>query len=263
MTDAARKIGSNVTTVSRRIQRLSDEMPDQIVTRTKDGWALTQHGSALVELAEEFDTRLADLNRSVASEGGAARRINLNTTDFLMSNCLVPFLDKFVASSDRVDLDISVSDKNISLAYGEADLVLRMSRPTEGRLIGKQIGAIKMGFFRNGASTSRDWIGLPPELDWTPEMVGATAFFGRPPKMRLPTFASLQAAAQVTGLGCVLPTFQVAAGSPLVRLNACSSSVIRELWIVFHETRRKDPSVRQVADWVESCVKDMHLSPLR
>ncbi|MGO4916183.1 LysR family transcriptional regulator [Pseudogemmobacter sp. W21_MBD1_M6] len=264
MSDAARNIGTNVTTVSRRIQRLSEGTNEQIVTRTKTGWALTGHGAALVELAEEFDSRLAELNAGVLQEDTALRRISISTIEFLMHECLIPFLPLFQETCPNVELDIITSDKTVSLAYGEADLSVRLGRPTEGRLIGKQIGEVPIGFFRNEGSTNPDWVGLPRELDWTAEMQAAEAFFGRPPKIRLQTFQAIVSAADITGLGCVAPGFQVPEGANLRPLLGAQGegqcSVTREIWLVFHETRRKDPTLRRVADWIEHCFKSMHLS---
>lgn len=264
MSDAARNIGTNVTTVSRRIQRLSEGSNEQIVTRTKTGWALTGHGAALVALAEEFDSRLADLNAGVLPEDTAPRRISISTIEFLMHECLIPFLPQFQETCPNVELDIMTGDKTLSLAYGEADLSIRFGRPTEGRLIGKQIGEVPITVFRNQGSTDPEWVGLPRELDWTPEMQWAEAFFGRPPKIRLQTFQSIIQAAELTGLGCVAPTFQVPAGTQLCPLQGTKergqAGVKREVWLVFHETRRKDPALRRVADWIELCFKSVQFS---
>jgi DNA-binding transcriptional LysR family regulator len=264
MSDAARNIGTNVTTVSRRIQRLSEGTNEQIVTRTKNGWALTGHGAALVQLAEEFDSRLAELNAGVPQTDMAPRRICISTIEFLMNDCLVPFLPAFQDTCPNVELDIIAGDKTVSLAYGEADVSIRLNRPTEGRLIGKQIGTVPTGCFRNEGSFDPDWIGLPRELDWTPEMQCAQAFFGRPPSLRLQTFQSIVKAAKLTGMGCIAPAFLLPEGESLRSLRgtkgAVHCTVEREVWLVFHETRRKDTALRQVADWIEYCFKSMQLA---
>ena len=58
MTAAARSLGTNTATVSRRIERLSDTLGMPAFVKTSDGWRPSEAVSSLISLAQSFDGEL-------------------------------------------------------------------------------------------------------------------------------------------------------------------------------------------------------------
>ena len=253
MTAAARSLDTNTATVSRHIHRMTELYGTVLFVKKKTRWELTKEGEALVRVIETFEKGLHDLDRNNGLALTSGRTVKVATVDFLCTTHLVPRLDTFVQNNPGLGVDFVCSDTRVSLAYGEADVSVRMSRPQEGRLVGRKTAEIGMSPYRSTNSDARDWIGLGEELDWTPEMRLARDVFGRPPVIRVQSFDAIRRAASSTGLGCVIPDAMAQPELGLERMSATEGPISREIWVIYHETRKMDPVVRLTADWIHRC----------
>ena len=102
-----------------------------------------------------------------------------------------------------------------------------------------------------GTEPTDNWIGLPSELDWTPEMKNGRAHFGTEPTLRLPSFRAILCGVESTGFAGIAPQIMAQAHSSLRLLQTASNMRMRELWLVFHETRKNDASIRETSKWIE------------
>jgi len=146
---------------------------------------------------------------------------------------------------------LNATDRNISLAFGEADIALRLSRPIEGRLIARRIANIEIAPYGPKEVKTKDWIGLPIELDWTPEMKNALAFYGREPSFRLSSFSSILIAMAETGLSGIAPEFMARNYPQFEQLQTHDDIPVRELWMLVHETRKNESALRNTCKWIE------------
>lgn len=252
MTAAAKSLDTNTATVSRHIHKMTEIYGTVLFVKKKSRWELTREGEALVRVIETFEKGLHDLDRNNGLELTAGRTVKIATVEFLSETFLMPGLGDLIDENPGLSAEIACSDTRVSLAYGEADVSVRLSRPQEGRLVGRKSGEVVMTAYRPHGSTSRDWVGLGEELEWTPEMRLSKEVFGRPPLMRVHSFRAMQAAALSGGLGCVVPS-HMAAETPELEPVAGYAPAVREVWVIYHETRKMDPVVRLAADWVHRC----------
>jgi DNA-binding transcriptional LysR family regulator len=65
---AARSLGVNHTTVSRRIQALERDLGVQLFTRNKIGFELTEAGLQLQDIAHQVESQINGINKNISSE---------------------------------------------------------------------------------------------------------------------------------------------------------------------------------------------------
>ncbi|MEM7438035.1 MAG: LysR family transcriptional regulator [Pseudomonadota bacterium] len=250
MSQAAKHLNTNVATVSRRIHRINEAAGAILFLKGKTDWELTDEGRQVYDLASRFSDDLRTFSAELAEVESTERTVRITAVEFLVNEVLPQTIPDFLASHPNIKLEISASDQKLSLAYGEADIALRLTRPTEGRLVARRVADIPMGIW--GTGPSKDWIGLPSELDWTPEMKNGRAFFGRPPALRVPSYRAILAAIGTTGLAGIAPALMAQKEPTLKLLQPEMAMRTRELWILFHETRKNDPIIRETSRWLET-----------
>lgn len=250
MSQAAKHLNTNTATVSRRIHRVNEEAGAILFHKGKNDWELTEEGKRVFDLAARFSDELTTFSAELAEVESTERVVRITAVEFLVNEVLTKTLPDFHRAHPNIQLEISASDQKLSLAYGEADIALRLIRPTEGRLVARRIADIRMGVWGHPGAT--DWIGLPSELDWTPEMKNGRSHFNRPPAMRLASFQAILTAAEATGLAGIAPAMMATGHPNLHNLQAKSSMRNRELWMLFHETRNNDPIIRETCRWLEA-----------
>lgn len=256
MSLAARHLRTNTATVSRRIRRINETNTTPLFQRGQNDWELTPTGQQIFKLASRFSDDLMAF-ASVRADGETAhRKIRVTALEFLVSEILAPALPGFMSESHNISLELNATEQKQSLAFGEADIALRLFRPTEGRLVARCICRIPMGFW--GRAASQDWIGLPGNLDWTSEMRAGHALFGRPPKLRLSSFNAILEGVERLPLAGVAPRFMAQRRTGLQLFPQPQEEVEpKELWMIFHERSKNDLQVREVCRWIEASVSNL------
>jgi DNA-binding transcriptional LysR family regulator len=149
---AARATGTSQPTIGRHIAALQAALGVSLFTRTINGMQLTDAGLDLLPAATEM--RDAALRLGFAAEGrtevaGGTVRI---TASRVVSQTLLPGI---VADMRRVDPSIAIelvpSDSSENLLYREADIALRMYRPTQLDVITRLVAMVPLGLYATTA----------------------------------------------------------------------------------------------------------------
>ncbi len=252
LVSAAKILNTNPTTVSRHVKRLSETYQRTLVSRTSNGeWSMTEHGKAFAKTARLCQNEIARLGGP--DEEMEQQTIRVSTVDFVAEYFLTPKLSYLPVNPEKTALSLEAADKNVSLAYGEADLAIRLGRPKQGRLIISKIGTIDMGLFASERVGGTAWIGLTSDLDWVPEMQAGYEIFGEPPAIRLSSFNCIRRVAVERGLPCVGPDSVMRNWNGLERVNTGKPQPFREVWSVIHEDRRQDELLLKTREWARTC----------
>ena len=251
MANAARHLRTNTATVSRRIKRLNEGANTPLFLKGATEWELTEEGRRLYEMAAGFSDEL-EAFKAAAHEGAhSTQTIRVTGLEFLNTSILAPALKSFRTENPNITLELGATDRNVSLAYGEADIALRLTHPNEGRLMARRIADIKMGVYGRKDTATTEWIGLPYDLDWTPEMKNGVSFFGREPSFRVSSFAAILEAMTETGLSGIAPDFMISSFNQFELLQPKYSRRVREVWMLVHETRKNDVGIQNTCNWIE------------
>jgi len=266
--NAAEVLGVNQSTVSRRIGSLEETLGMRLFRRSSRGLTLREEGEALVPLAEEME------RAALAMRGMADRRrdrvegvVRLTTVEELASMVIVPFLAAFRQREPGIQLELLTDYRALDLAAGEADIALRLGRPTDEALYARKLGEFGFGVYAAesylagmSAAQLRDLRGL----DWVVEHEGspnmpdsrwlAKNLPDLEPVLRCNRLETIIAAV-LAGLGVALLPKAMARGRPgLARLPVDTSEVRGELWLAIPEALREQARIQAVTAFVVESV---------
>lgn len=144
----ARVLGTSQPTLGRQIKAIEAQLGAELFHRQPRGFALTQTGADLVGPA----TAMRDAVQQIAlrAAGQQARlegtvRITASVATSAMH--LPPIIAKIRKLEPQIAIELVPSDDTRNLLYREADIAVRMYRPTQLDLITQQIGEIELGVF--------------------------------------------------------------------------------------------------------------------
>ncbi len=259
LASAARALGADKGTVSRRIAALERSLRVRLFDRRPRGYTLTGYGRRVVEAAGQVDHTVSGLLADLQAQSGEERgTVLLTVPQWFANELLVPELPAFRARHPHIALVLNASSKVLNIAQREAEVGLRNTRPRHlsvttrkaGRLASALYGA--RGYLADrGTPRTRedlalhDLIGYENTLSFLPdfawlESVGA-------PKVRGNDAASLCACARA-GLGlAVLPCVLGDAYAELARVSAFGVAG-EDIWVVAPGELRPSPRVRAVVE---------------
>ena len=127
---AARRLGVEHTTVSRRLETLEKELAVPLFYRTTAGYLLTPHGKNVIASAETME-RAAMAVAARAREGSSAiaGRVRLALAPEFASHWLAPRLPAFRAKHPHIELQVLVGTRERDLTRGEAEHVDSIASP--------------------------------------------------------------------------------------------------------------------------------------
>ena len=263
---AARSLNIGLTTATRAVDRLEEQLRVKLLNRGPQGVNLTDagrmaHDRALTmeRAAEQMELDIADLER--LPEG----RVKLSAPDGVGGVMLPPYMREFVRANPKIDLVIDCGLWPDLPLDGDMDLGLTFSEPRQADAV-----AIPLAHFHYGLFASREYLelyGTPasPELAlthpfvhhnaqihqreaWRPRAAAFQAFSHK----RIETNSSSLSFAAVrygVGLG-VLPTAALLFEPTLVRLETPPQTPVK-LWLVHHRDVARSARIRCVIDWLK------------
>lgn len=265
---AARELATSVSTVSRRLDALEADVGLQLVVRTVDGTYLTDDGEQLLPRAlSSVEAGDAFWRAAAAAREGVGREpVRLSATEPMISDVLAPALPALNAASPSTVLQLSSSNEPASLARRDADMALRLVRPTGDSLIARRLPDIQLGCF-----CSRSFLGKRKvsTIDIAEEpMLVFDDSFGEIAEVRWLRENDLEAQtvlkslssralmnAAVAGAGvAIVPRF-MARSAKLVEVPA-PAIPSRQVWLVLHRDLRHNREMQVVRNWVVSTVRD-------
>jgi DNA-binding transcriptional LysR family regulator len=199
---------------------------------------------------------------------GVSGMVRLATSDNLASDLVIPALPRFVARHPQLRLEIVTTTAAVELGRRDADLALRLVRPSHGNLKARRLGAMSYGVYGH-----RDYLARHPApaddplagramITWDEahaHLPAAQWLAKRAPDARVVLAVSTlraQIAAARAGLGlAIIPDFLVADAN-LERVLAPGDVFSDGVWLVMHADLAASSRVRAVADFLAETVED-------
>lgn len=161
---AARELGVSQPTLSRDIQALEAAAALNLFRRTTQGLQLTDTGQTLVEAASRMNTAAEQFARqTVGLSAELTGDVRLSVNEVVGCYLLPPALAALRERHPGVNIEIVVSNAMSSLSKREADIALRMFRPTQPDLVARRLPQIELGFFAHREYLARH--GTPATFD--------------------------------------------------------------------------------------------------
>jgi len=256
LSQAARALGVEHSTVARRVDALERTLGLRLFDRLPRGWILTPEGDTLAAQAARLDDEAQAFARAALGASVIQGSVRISAPPVLASHLLVPRLARRRPDWAHVQLEIVGESREANLARGEADLAVRMSRPTAPGLVVRQLGQMHYGLY-----ATPDWLKRPesewpfigyddslsevPQQRWLDQIANGRPFIFRSNDLA----AILQATRAGLGLAA-LPRFLAIHAPELVEIPGAGGSAHRNIWLVMHPDVKRSPRVRLIADLV-------------
>ncbi|HSN28770.1 MAG TPA: LysR family transcriptional regulator [Kofleriaceae bacterium] len=151
---AATALDVDQTTVGRRITSLEARLGVQLFERAAGVFALTAAGKRICESAERMEEAASEVaTRAIDDAGRASGTVRIATTDSLAEAFIVPAVRLLRAAHPHIDVIVQTGFPLVDLRKDEADLAVRIVRPTDPRLAAKRLAAYALRLY-----ASRDYI---------------------------------------------------------------------------------------------------------
>ena len=174
ITDAARSLGIDPTTVGRRVARLEQKLEASLFEGLGKDRRLTERGQELLHHAETVES--ATLAAMGAPSGRPAGNVRLSVAEGFATWLIAPALEDFHASHPEIRLDIITASGFLNPSKREADIAVMLARPRHGRLIASKLSDYRLRLYatrdfiaRHGAPETVAALRSVPLVSYVPE----------------------------------------------------------------------------------------------
>ena len=259
LSGAARALAVEHTTVARRIAALEKQLGVHLFDRLPKAWSLTREGESLVPHAQRLEEDALALAHAAHSHGTPVGPVRVSAPPAFASCFLVPRLAPTLAQTPAIQLQLIGEAREADLARREADIAVRLGRPSDPRLAGRPLAELGFAlyahprwrevpegqwcFIRHGNENSED-----EAARWLRDFAAgrAVAFVSN-------DFMVLREAA-CAGLGVALLPHFLARNDPRLAMMVEDCGVRRAVWLAIHPEVRRSPRVAWVSRLISETV---------
>lgn len=163
-THAGEALNLSQSSVSRQISALETSLDTPLFHRHARGLKLTAQGETLYDAAKEVFSRLAMAEaRVMEARDKPSGPLRITTTIAFGSIWLTERLKGFIEAYPEISVSLIVSEGELDLSMGEADVAIRMTPPRQPDLIRRRLMSM-----HHRAFASQDYLdqyGTPHELE--------------------------------------------------------------------------------------------------
>ncbi|WP_265517802.1 LysR family transcriptional regulator [Nitratireductor luteus] len=266
---AARRLGVNHATVSRRIAALEEALGAKLFHRLTTGTEPTAAAERLREVAERMETDMIAARAELSGESGdISGTVRIGAPDGFGVAFLAPRLFQLSEAHPRLALQLVPVPRSFSLSRREADIAITVERPTEGRLVAMKLVDYTLGLYASkayieanglpidtGELSRHRLVGYVPDLVISPMLDYAAEIA----EDWVSSFSISSALGQVeavragAGIG-ILHTFIARRHEELVALPF-PEPIRRNYWLVYHESMRPSRRIQKVAAFIGDLVE--------
>lgn len=161
---ASRRQGLTQPTVGRHVDLLEAELKMPLFIRSRDGMALTQKGEDLFVAAQQMGESATTFERLAAGlDEAISGTVRISANEIFGVLILPGLIGEFIAANPGIDIELVVSNDASNLLKRDADVAIRMFRPTQNDLVARKISQLPLGLFAH-----RDYLAkgtLPTSFD--------------------------------------------------------------------------------------------------
>lgn len=137
---AARKLGQSQPTIGRHIKSIEAALKVELFHREARGLDLTATGVELLRYGQDMQEAAARMQLAAEGQSEALRGTVRITASVVFANYLLPRLVASIRDQlPEVAIEIVASDSTENLIFREADIAIRMYRPTQLDVITKHV----------------------------------------------------------------------------------------------------------------------------
>jgi DNA-binding transcriptional LysR family regulator len=262
---AARSLGLSQPTIGRHVDELEKALGQVLFRRGKRGYELTVAGAALMQRGEAAVDAMAALSRRAAGqETSLSGTVRVAASEIVSAFVLPAIIARLGEAEPGIEVEIVASDRVENLLRRDADIAIRMVRPTQQDLVARKIADIPLGLC--AAHSYLDQRGRPNGLEdlLSHDLVGfdrsdlilnGLAAYG----MRLARDRfRMRTDSQIVYWQSVCAGNGIGFGqAPLIARTPVVEALLPEIkppplpmWLTMHSDVRSNPRIRRAADFL-------------
>jgi DNA-binding transcriptional LysR family regulator len=266
---AARQLGVNQSTMSRRLVALEARLRAKLFFRTREGFSIAPAGERLLAHAERMEDEAIAISREIAGqETRLTGVVRLTATDLFGARVITPLLVQFHALYPDIQLELDTDNRVRNLTKREADIAVRFGETAERGVVVRRVAEYRSALYasrgylqrrgtpRGGELTGHDILGFAEpvhrnvEAIWLEERASGA-------RMVLRTAdTEVQLRAALDGMGiAALPCYAADAEPDLVRIEPPPFVARLPITIAMHEDLRSTARLRACADFLADGIR--------
>lgn len=267
---AARELGRSQPTLGRQVQTLEADLGVSLFDRHSRGLNLSEAGAQLLPMAQQMHSAMNAFSLTAAGQSQQLEgSVRITASIFASHHLLPPILAHIRQQEPAIQLELVATDASENLLYREADIAVRMYRPSQMDIVSRYMGDVPLCFC--AATSYLDRAGRPetPEDLFRHDLVGFDANEHIIRKMRekgwpasrdsFATRCDLQSAYwELVRAGCGIgfSHIAVAEADPLVEVLPLDVEMpVLPLWLAAPQAMRQTPRIRRVWDLLAEGLK--------
>ncbi|ATB31786.1 LysR family transcriptional regulator [Melittangium boletus] len=260
---AAKAVGQTQPTMGRRLYALEEAVGHKLLSRTAEGFSLTQAGTAVLAHAERMEEEALAFERRLAGQGDElGGMLRVSSSDWFATHVLAPILARFSQRHPRAVVELVTETRLVSLSRRETDLSFRFLRFQEPDVMQKRLMHIAYEAYASRAYLERQGAPDPAtggeghslitmdtafselaDVGWLTRLLPEARFAGRSNNR------DVQARMCAEGAGIAVLPVQVGAVTPgLERVWLGESPPGRDVWSGYHRDLHRLPLLRALLD---------------
>jgi len=141
---AARRLGTPLTTVSRKVAELEAHLGTRLLNRTSRRLTLTEAGDAYVAACRRILEEVDEAERAAAGEYRAPRGELIVTAPIVFGRLhVLPVVIDFLKSHPQIAIRLTLADHTVNLLEQHIDLAVRIGALPDSSLVATRVGAIR------------------------------------------------------------------------------------------------------------------------
>lgn len=264
---AGRALRVDPATIGRRLDGLEAGLKCKLFHRRRQGLVPTPAGAKLIQHARRIEEEVRAVGFEMSAEDkGLAGTVVITTTEPIAAGFVAPALPDFAVRHPGIAVEVKIDIRALDLGRREADIALRLARPTQGDLRGRKLGQVGYGLY-----ASRDYLdrrGKPSAgyegqllIDWP---LDYTVIAQVPWLRKIAALATVvlrsnsamtRRAAAASGAGiALLPCILADLDPALVRVQS-EAPPKQDLWLVTHRDLARVPRIRVTLEYLAETAK--------
>jgi DNA-binding transcriptional LysR family regulator len=262
---AARDLGVNHATVLRRIRAFEDRCKRQIFHKTQSGYILDSNINDILDVIQDMEESAARIKRILASEATElSGLVRLTSTDSICQYVLPDIIRDLQVEHPGIQIELNATNQRLNMFLPEADLTIRPTLDEPKDLRARKAGVMRFEIFATKAFWGENlgssfeelrWLGVSKALSQSP--VGVWMDENLPLgtiKFRADSFLVLRSLAMNGNGACILPSFLVREGDPLVRNPKMDLTLKTNVWVAGHEDLERNPHITTCARFLTAAL---------
>jgi DNA-binding transcriptional LysR family regulator len=270
LSGAARTLSASQPTIGRHVAELEQALGIVLFRRGRRGYELTDAGAALMERGRGVSEHAAAFARlALGTTGRIAGTVRIAASE-IVATCVLPaILARLGAAEPGIEVEVVASNQVENLLRRDADIAVRMVRPSQNELVARRIADIPLTACAATSYLERKGTPRRPEdllfhdmvgFDRGDDLIRGFAAAGIPVDRHAFRFRSdshivlWEAVKAGNGIGL--------AQRPLVAAEPAVEAILPELslpdlpmWLAMHRDVRTSARIRRVADFLYDALK--------